>query len=131
MYTVFTDGSSVGNPGSAGIGFVVYDESKNTLYQFSSNIGKTTNNVAEYKAVLYAMQYCIDMDYLDVEFFSDSMLIVKQINNQWNVNDLTLKSLNTQVNNLKKKFRSFSISYISREKNQVADNLAKAGSLSK
>ena len=118
------DGACSGNPGDASIGVVMKD--KLGLYQetISQYIGKATNNVAEYSALLVALKKAHE---LGVEKFfvkSDSELLVKQIKGIYKVKNDTLKKLNSQALSLINKFSSFGIEHVRREYNKEADKLA-------
>ena len=87
---VYSDGGARGNPGPAGCGFVIYDEDQALVKKDSIYIGSATNNQAEYKALIYALEY-IKKDLLlkykieQVECFLDSELVVKQLNREYNI----------------------------------------------
>lgn len=125
---VFTDGASSGNPGPAGIGVVINDSNNNKIISDYEPIGEATNNVAEYKAIIKSVKLLrtLNFEFDEVNFFSDSELIVKQITGEYKVKNKDLLELNLEfrknINNLKKKFH---IKYIPREKNKEADKLSK------
>ncbi|MGB9674568.1 MAG: ribonuclease HI family protein [Nanopusillaceae archaeon] len=127
MYHVFTDGSSFSNPGLAGIGFVIYDDSNKVIYSYSEGIGVATNNSAEYQAVYSALLWCIDHNITEATFHSDSMLVVNQINGLWKINDADLKRYKNEIDKLILKMKDFKLVYVPREHNIVADNLAREG----
>lgn len=121
---VFTDGASRGNPGKSGIGIYVV---KNEMEEkFKEYLGTVTNNVAEYKALIKAVDI-IKLKKSDrVIFHSDSLLMVNQVNGIFKVKDENLKKLNEEVlKKLKNKFKTnWKLVYIPREKNKDADKLA-------
>ena len=82
---IHTDGGARGNPGPAGIGAVIYDEEKNVVAEISRYIGETTNNQAEYRAVLAAIEKAKDFKPEEINFFLDSELVVKQLNREYKV----------------------------------------------
>lgn len=123
-FVLYTDGASSGNPGHSGIAFLIYNETGDIIAKEARYIGKTTNNVAEYTAVICALQKAIDLDIKSVEIRLDSELIVKQLNNEYQVRSNRLKPLYHKVRNLLNKFSTFSLVKISREKNRPADKLA-------
>ncbi|MEA1995188.1 MAG: ribonuclease HI family protein [Campylobacterota bacterium] len=123
--TINTDGSSLSNPGPAGIGIVVYNDQNDIIEKISKYIGKATNNVAEYKALIEALNFAKDFGADKVRIKSDSELIVKQINGNYMVRDKKLKILLKEALNLIEKIPTFSIIHIPREENKIADNLAK------
>ena len=119
------DGASSGNPGDASIGVVIKD--KSCLYQetVSQYIGQTTNNVAEYRALLMALNRAIELAAEKLSVKSDSELLVKQIKGVYKVKNDALKELNAQALSMIKKFKFFHIEHVRREYNKDADKLAK------
>ena len=79
MYKVFCDGASRSNPGEAAIG-VSIQENDDEIHTISEAIGIASNNVAEYKSLIFALQYSLEKNYLNLEIFLDSKLVVEQIN---------------------------------------------------
>jgi ribonuclease HI len=123
MLKVYTDGASRGNPGKSAGAFVVYenDEVKHTSYRF---YGIQTNNQSEYQAMLDALKYLSDSNMMgNVDFFSDSELMVKQIKGEYKVRDLGLAKIYQQVIDKIRNIDKFSITHIKREKNSYADKL--------
>ena len=119
----FIDGGARGNPGRAGAG--VYFELEGApwrgLYQY---LGTTTNNVAEYSALLRALEYALKEGFRELIVYSDSELLVRQILGQYRVKNATLKSLYDEAINLIDQMGSFAIHHIPRERNSAADALA-------
>ena len=104
--TIYVDGASKGNPGKAGIGVVLFCEGKK-IKEYSQYIGIATNNVAEYMAVVFAMQEALIVNVRNITIFSDSELVVNQINGVYKVKDNNLFRLHKQVQHLKNGFRKF------------------------
>ncbi|OGC04916.1 hypothetical protein A2276_03055 [candidate division WOR-1 bacterium RIFOXYA12_FULL_43_27] len=123
---VFIDGAARGNPGPAGIGIAVLDHDK-IIKEFADYIGETTNNVAEYTALLRGLEETLLLGYKEADFFSDSELLVKQLKGEYRVKDEKLKPLFMNAQMLAKRFKHFSITHIRREKNKLADELANLG----
>lgn len=121
--TIYVDGASKGNPGKAGIGIVFFCEGKK-VREFSQDIGVTTNNVAEYMAVVFAMQEALIMRVQNITIFTDSELIANQIQGIYKVRDDNLFRLYKQVQHLKGGFKKFNITHIERANNKEADKLA-------
>lgn len=94
-FALFTDGGARGNPGHAGIGIVVVSSNR-VITRKGKYIGKTTNNVAEYTALIEGLQHVIGMD-RPVACFSDSELMVKQLNGEYKVRNARLKELHAEV----------------------------------
>lgn len=126
---IYTDGGSRGNPGKSACAFVVYVNGREIYFE-SKFLGINTNNFAEYSGVKHALIWLSDtVDTLTqnnevINFYSDSELMVKQLNGKYRVKNETLKKFITEIqmivlkNNLKSKFN-----HIPREKNKRADEL--------
>ena len=128
----FTDGAARGNPGHAGIGVVLKDESGKILAEKKLYLGKATNNVAEYSALLECLKHLNELLSTEKNFVcsklvvhSDSELMVRQLNGEYKVKDRTLKTLFDTVQRvLRTSPYEFSIKHVPREKNRQADILA-------
>ncbi len=123
---VYVDGASRGNPGPAGIGIVIKQGNK-ILLEIGSYIGKTTNNVAEYMALIRGLEEAIIMGDENVKVISDSELLVKQIKGEYKVKNEGLKPLFLHAKELIKKLKNFEIEHAFREENKHADKLANQG----
>lgn len=121
MLTVYTDGASSGNPGDAGIGVVIYENGK-LIAKIGRYIGKTTNNIAEYTAVLEAVKYLSRKGIKEAEVRCDSQLLVRQMTGEYKIKDKNIKRIVSQVNNYRIKLKYI---YIPRERNREADRIAK------
>jgi len=124
--TINIDGAARGNPGEAGIGIVIKQGSK-TLKEVGTFIGKTTNNVAEYMALIRGLEEVLLLGHKEANFISDSELLVKQIKGEYRVKNEGLKPLYLHAQSLIKKLKSFSIKHTYRENNGEADELANKG----
>ena len=120
---IFADGGSRGNPGPGAAAFVLKDTRGNRLVAQSFFLGQTTNNEAEYSAVLKALTAAKQIGAKYVVVFSDSELVVKQINGQYRVKSENLKGLFQQTIALLNDFESWKVQHIKREKNTEADKL--------
>lgn len=120
----YIDGASQGNPGESGVGVLMCDEDGKGIQRFKKYIGQATNNVAEYLALLIALQEAVKVRVRDIQIYSDSELLVRQVQGIYRVKDDKLKQLYSLFENLREYFRSFTIEYIDREKNKEADKLA-------
>ncbi|MEK7496694.1 MAG: ribonuclease HI family protein [Patescibacteria group bacterium] len=118
---IFTDGGARGNPGPAGIGFVIQDAIGKIIFEFGKYIGETTNNQAEYKALLMALEKALELKLENVNCYLDSELVVKQLKGEYKVKDKDLGILFVKIWNLSQKFKSISYTHILREKNKRAD----------
>jgi len=121
--TAHTDGVSKGNPGPAAIGYIIEKDSL-VLEECGYYIGEATNNIAEYRAFIAAMKGMLSLGATDVTIYSDSELIVRQINRLYKVKNPGLKPLYTKAVKLSEKFKSFRAVHVPREHNSVADGLA-------
>jgi ribonuclease HI len=118
------DGASRGNPGPAAIGVLLKDENKKLIATISESLGTTTNNQAEYRALISGLKKAIDLGARQVLVNSDSELMVKQLNGLYRVKKEELKPLYSEAKKLAGSLESFKIVSIAREKNREADNLA-------
>ena len=120
---IHTDGGARNNPGPAGIGAVLYDENKQVVKEISEYIGEATNNQAEYKAVIRAMEEARKLNASELEFYLDSELVVKQLNREYKVKNKELAPLFMKVYNLSQGFRKVTFKHVIRERNKEADAL--------
>lgn len=121
---VFTDGASRGNPGPASIGVFVLTEDGSTLLEHGERLGDQTNNFAEYTAVLRALEICSEKEVASVQVFSDSELLVKQLNGIYKVKSEHLRGLYLQCQDLTQNFQKVQFTHVRREFNKTADALA-------
>lgn len=123
---IFTDGGSRGNPGEAAIGVVIFNqENGKKLTEISNRIGKATNNVAEYSAVLEALDWIEkNAEAPKMEFILDSELVTKQLSGEYKVRDENLKKIYYQVREKIIALGGVStFTAVKREKNREADAL--------
>jgi formyltetrahydrofolate-dependent phosphoribosylglycinamide formyltransferase len=118
---LFTDGGSRGNPGLAGAGFVIKTLEGDAILSKGLFLGETTNNVAEYTAVREALAAAKNMQVQSVRLFSDSQLLVRQLNGQYKVKSENLKDLYADCMELLASFASWQVTHVYREKNTEAD----------
>jgi phosphoribosylglycinamide formyltransferase-1 len=121
--TVQVDGGSRGNPGPAAAAFIITDKNKNQLVAKALYLGKTTNNVAEYTALVKALEAASQIDAEQITILSDSELLVKQINGQYKVKSQQIIPLFRQASDMLANFQKYSLRHVSREKNKKADRL--------
>jgi ribonuclease HI len=121
---LYIDGASRGNPGPAGIGVVILGEDGEKIKEIYKYIGTTTNNVAEYNALLYALDEALMLKADNVVLNLDSELVVKQLNGEYRVKDASMKMFFEKALHILKSFKSFEINHIDREDNKEADKLA-------
>ncbi|HSD72352.1 MAG TPA: ribonuclease HI family protein [Thermoanaerobaculia bacterium] len=123
----YIDGAARGNPGPAGAGVWIEPRGEEGAEEHFEALGRTTNNVAEYRALLMALARAAELGAEDVEIFSDSELLVRQINGHYRVKADHLKPLVSEAVRRAKGFRRFSITHVRREQNRNADRLANLG----
>jgi ribonuclease HI len=121
--TVNVDGGARGNPGPAAIGAVVRDSAGEVVEERGERIGRATNNVAEYRALLLGIQLAAAHGADELELIGDSELIVRQVEGKYKVKDATMKELHGQVKTALKPFAGWSIRHVRREQNADADRL--------
>lgn len=119
---LFTDGGARGNPGPAAIGGVIYTEEKE-IDRFGITIGSTTNNQAEYQALLHGINLAIKHGIKHLDCYLDSELVVKQLNKEYRVKDQELAKIFVKVWNLLSEFEHIKFHHVAREKNKVADSM--------
>lgn len=121
---IHSDGGARGNPGPAGIGATIYSADNKKLADISKYLGITTNNQAEYRALIAALEKAQELKVKEVKCFLDSELVVKQLNHEYKIKNVDLAPLFLKVYNLSLKFSKISFIHIRRELNKEADRLA-------
>ena len=125
---IYTDGASRGNPGPASYGFTISDETGKLLHEEGEYIGKTTNNVAEYTAVIEALElvkekYSSHLP-LEIELFADSKLLAEQLSGRYKIKHPNLKPLFDRIKLLEMELGAILYTHVPRGKNTEADRLA-------
>ena len=124
-YTLFCDGASRGNPGSAAIGYALFDAGGEEIVGRGCYLGeKITNNVAEYESLLRGMREARQLGVRHLRVCMDSQLVVRQVQGSYRVRHAGLQPLHAAVAKLRTAFVSFSIEHVRRENNRRADSLA-------
>jgi ribonuclease HI len=118
------DGASRGNPGPAAYAVVMESSDGARLTGFSEYFGEATNNVAEYQALLAALEYALRNHYLRIHVKTDSELLARQLEGVYKVKSPALKFLHERAQQMIAHLESFSIEHVPREENQEADRLA-------
>jgi ribonuclease HI len=124
--TVNVDGGARGNPGPAAIGVVLRDAGGEVLAERGERIGKATNNVAEYRALLAGIELAAEHGATELELIGDSELVVRQVEGRYKVKDGTLRELHGEVKRALAGFDAWTIAHVRREKNAEADRLVNA-----
>ncbi len=120
----FVDGASRGNPGPASCGVVLKNRAGEVVKTLGVPIGVTTNNVAEYTALVLAMQEALISGAKKLDIFTDSELVAKQWSGEYRIKDASLKVLFILASHLKGGFRAVRVSHVPREQNKLADEAA-------
>jgi ribonuclease HI len=120
----YSDGGARGNPGPAGYGVVLHDETGRKVASLSQYLGHQTNNVAEYQGLIGALEYAVEHGPKALKVVSDSELLVKQIRGEYKVKNPTLQDLHGRAKQLIRQLDWFTIQHVLRGKNQEADRLA-------
>src|SRR5262252_7200139 len=119
-----SDGGARGNPGPAGYGVVIKNESGKKIAALSEYLGHQTNNFAEYQGLIAALEYALEHGPKALKVISDSELLVRQMTGVYKVKNPTLQDLHARAKELIAKLQWFSIGHALREHNQEADRLA-------
>lgn len=118
------DGGARGNPGPAGIGVVLTAEDGSTIAELARPLGATTNNVAEYEALIAGLELALEHGVTDIEVLMDSELVVSQVNGVWKIKKDHLRRRAARAATLLKRFSSASLKHVRRAHNARADELA-------
>lgn len=121
---VYCDGASKGNPGPSGIGMVLTTPEGEEVLAWGASIGRATNNVAEYRAVIEGLKKALELEVRSVRVLCDSELVVRQIQGGYKVKSPGLKPLHAETAALLSRFDKGEIQYIPRDQNLKADALA-------
>jgi len=124
-YTMYTDGSAVTNPGAAGIGYVIKNMKNTNIYSNSLKIKDGINTCAEYAALISGLKSAINLGIKRIQVFSDSSLIVSQVDGQWMVDENSLILYCNESQHLLEKLQLVTIEWIQRDYNKEADYLAR------
>src|SRR3954453_4529588 len=119
-----SDGGARGNPGPAGFGVVIQDETGKKVAALSEYLGHQTNNFAEYQGLIAALEYAVQHGPKALKLISDSELLVRQIKGIYKVKNSTLQELHGRAKELIAQLEWFSIDHALREHNREADRLA-------
>ncbi len=125
-YKIYTDGACRGNPGPSGIGAVILKDDK-VIHEIAKFIGTTTNNVAEYEALLSALDYCVKKKISPVEILADSQLMIRQLSGQYKVRHPNIIPLYQKAKEYLSHLKVTGYTHVLREFNKRADELANEG----
>lgn len=118
------DGASRGNPGEAGFGVFATNARGEEVASLYGYLGRATNNVAEYQALIHALRYAEARCAKSVRVFSDSELVVRQMNGEYKVKHPDMKALHREADALLRRFGDAKVAHVPREENREADRLA-------
>ena len=127
-FTMYIDGAADLHSKTSGIGGVIYKDGEE-LFTFSEYLDNATNNEAEYTALIHGLKSLLNLSVLNVTIYSDSELVVKQINGEYKVKNDRMKKLYSDAHVLLSKFNLWKIEHVLRDKNTIADKLATDGRL--
>lgn len=122
QYTIYSDGGARGNPGPAAIGVVISNQDE-IVATISKYIGETTNNQAEYQAIIAGLEKVLELRGEEIECFLDSELVVKQLRHEYKVKNKDLATLFVKAYNLSLQFKKINFNHVAREENKAADKL--------
>ena len=126
-WKVHVDGAARGNPGPAGIGVLIEDGEGNVLREIGEPLGRTTNNVAEYSALIRGLEEARALGCDQIAVFTDSELMAHQINGKYSVKAVHLIPLYQRATALLKQFSTATVTHVRRELNKRADALSNIG----
>jgi ribonuclease HI len=126
-YRIYTDGACRGNPGPSGIGAVILNDKGKVVHEIAKYIGEVTNNVAEYEALLEALDYCVKKKLSPVEILADSQLMIRQLSGQYKVKHPNMIPLHQKAKEYLSQLKVTGFTHVLREFNKRADELANEG----
>ena len=125
-YKLYTDGAARGNPGLSGVGYIIETEIGRNIFNNNAFLGESTNNKAEYTALIYGLRSCTRLGISNLRVYSDSKLAINQITGTWKTNEQSLQIYNNEAKELCTMFETIELNWIAREHNEKADKLANA-----
>ena len=125
-YQIYSDGASRGNPGPSGIGAVILKDGK-VVHEIAQYIGEVTNNVAEYEALLAALDYCVKKKLSPVEILADSQLMIRQLTGHYKVKHPNIIPLYEKAKEYLVHLEVTGFKHVPREENKHADRLSNEG----
>jgi ribonuclease HI len=121
------DGGARGNPGPAGIGVVLTDVEGEVIGEIARGIGETTNNVAEYEALIAGLELAIEKGVTEIDIHMDSKLVINQVKGEFKIKSDRLRGLAVKARRLFDRFETATMTLVPREHNADADKLANQG----
>lgn len=123
-FVIYSDGASRGNPGPAAIGAVIFDGRGQEVYRISRRLGVATNNEAEYRAAIAALEAALALGARRVELRMDSELVVRQVTARYKVRNPRLIRYHRRILDLRGRFQEVVVRHVPRDENRLADSLA-------
>ena len=127
MITAFFDGGARQNPGPAGYGVFIVDDHDTVLAELHGSLGIATNNIAEYRGLIAALQWAVDNNVTEITIKGDSLLIIEQMRGNYKVKNEGLKPLHMQARMLVMQVGNVKFQHVPREQNKDADRLSNVG----
>ncbi|MDO8678762.1 MAG: ribonuclease HI family protein [Acidobacteriota bacterium] len=127
MITAYFDGGARSNPGPAGYGVYIVDDQGTVLAELNGALGIATNNIAEYRGLIAALQWAVDHDVTELNVKGDSLLIIEQMRGNYKVKNEGLRPLYHQARMLVMQIGNVKFEHVPREKNTDADRLSNVG----
>jgi ribonuclease HI len=124
LLVLWIDGASRGNPGEAGFGIAVETGDGSRVAGLYGYLGKASNNVAEYQALIHGLRFALGRGARRVRVFSDSELVVRQLDGRYRVKHPAMVPLHREATSLLGRFEGFAVQHVRREENRAADALA-------
>jgi ribonuclease HI len=124
MITAYTDGGARGNPGPAGYGVYIEDENGQKVAELKGTIGEATNNVAEYRGLIAALDWAVKHEVRRLRVRADSQLIIKQMTGEYQIRNPGLGRLHAHASRFVEQLDVVTFEYIRRDQNKQADRLA-------
>lgn len=122
-YTIYSDGGSRGNPGPSAAAFIIFDKDNNIVAQGGKFLGRDDSGMAEYIGVELALEKAAEMGIESIDFYSDSLMVVNQLNGLFSVKNPEFQSVHDRILRLMVRFRRIAFRHVHREYNRTADNL--------
>ena len=123
-HLAYSDGASRGNPGPAAIGAVIFDPEGREVYRLGRRLGTATNNEAEYRAAIAALEAALALGATRVDLRMDSELVVRQMSGRYRVRNPRLARLHARMLALRQRFEEVVVRHVPRTENRLADALA-------
>jgi ribonuclease HI/probable phosphoglycerate mutase len=123
-FVIYTDGASRGNPGPAAIGAAIFDGQGREVYRISQRLGVATNNEAEYRAAIAALEAALALGVRRVELRMDSELVVRQLTARYKVRNPRLMRHHRRILDLRSRFQEVVVRHVPRGENRLADSIA-------